>query len=212
MAFLAHEECPTTGEVYSAAGGRIARFFIGLTQGYYNPELTIEDVGSHFEEIRNEEGYSVPTSNSDEVRLLLQQLSVGSRRTCGQDARQLLGATPSEFDGPFSLPANPKVFDSSVPLCQDSKLCTRRAPQASPPCPTGSARMGKPSAAGSTSSALRTKNFSRSSGDRPSRRRTKLRLRTDLPPGGDSLTNKRECPPLLDNGRRSHRPALEEAA
>src|SRR5579862_2589001 len=43
VAFLAHEDCPVTGEVYSAGGGRIARFFIGLTPGYYNPSLTVED-------------------------------------------------------------------------------------------------------------------------------------------------------------------------
>ncbi|MDQ1418014.1 MAG: hypothetical protein QOF81_3627, partial [Acidimicrobiaceae bacterium] len=58
-AWLVHEECPVTGEVYSAAGGRIARFFIGLTPGYYNPALTLEDVRDHFEEIRREDGYTV---------------------------------------------------------------------------------------------------------------------------------------------------------
>jgi hypothetical protein len=75
VAFLAHEECPVTGEVYSAAGGRIARFFIGLTQGYYNPHLTVEDVRDHLAEIRSEEGYLVGASNSDELSLLLKQIS-----------------------------------------------------------------------------------------------------------------------------------------
>ncbi len=74
VAYLAHEECPVTGEVYSAAGGRIARFFIGLTPGYYNPALTVEDVRDHFAEIRAEEGYVVPSSNSDELSLLVKQL------------------------------------------------------------------------------------------------------------------------------------------
>jgi len=74
VAFLAHEDCPVTGEVYSAAGGRIARFFIGLTQGYYNPHLTVEDVRDHFAEIRAEDGYIVATSNSDELALLVKQL------------------------------------------------------------------------------------------------------------------------------------------
>jgi len=75
VAYLAHEECPVTGEVYSAAGGRIARFFIGLTPGYYNPALTVEDVRDHFEQIRDEAGYFVPRSNSDELSLLLKQLA-----------------------------------------------------------------------------------------------------------------------------------------
>ena len=75
VAYLAHEDCPVTGEVYSAAGGRIARFFIGLTPGYYNPALTVEDVRDHFEQIRDEAGYFVPRSNSDELSLLLKQLA-----------------------------------------------------------------------------------------------------------------------------------------
>jgi NAD(P)-dependent dehydrogenase (short-subunit alcohol dehydrogenase family) len=74
VAYLAHEDCPVSGEVYSAAGGRIARFFIGLTPGYYNPALTVEDVRDHFAEIRAEEGYVVPSSNSDELSLLVKQL------------------------------------------------------------------------------------------------------------------------------------------
>ena len=74
-AWLVHEDCPVTGEVYSAAGGRIARFFIGLTPGYYNPKLTVEDVRDHFEEIRSEDGYTVPANPADELGALLNQLS-----------------------------------------------------------------------------------------------------------------------------------------
>jgi NAD(P)-dependent dehydrogenase (short-subunit alcohol dehydrogenase family) len=73
-AWLVHEDCPVTGEIYSAAGGRIARFFIGLTPGYYNPKLTVEDVRDHFEEIRNEEGYIVPRGIGDEFAQLLKTL------------------------------------------------------------------------------------------------------------------------------------------
>jgi NAD(P)-dependent dehydrogenase (short-subunit alcohol dehydrogenase family) len=73
-AWLVHEDCPVTGEIYSAAGGRIARFFIGLTPGYYNPKLTVEDVRDHFEEIRNEEGYIVPRGIGDEFAQILKVL------------------------------------------------------------------------------------------------------------------------------------------
>jgi NAD(P)-dependent dehydrogenase (short-subunit alcohol dehydrogenase family) len=75
VAWLAHEDCPVTGEVFSAAGGRIARMFIGLTQGYYSPNLTVEDVRDHFDDIRSEDGYIVPTGPGDELALLLKQLS-----------------------------------------------------------------------------------------------------------------------------------------
>ncbi|MDQ3756785.1 MAG: SDR family oxidoreductase [Actinomycetota bacterium] len=75
VAWLVHEDCPVTGEIYSAAGGRIARFFIGLTEGYYNPELTAEDVRDNWDKIRSEEGYTVPTGIADEFTQLLKHFS-----------------------------------------------------------------------------------------------------------------------------------------
>jgi NAD(P)-dependent dehydrogenase (short-subunit alcohol dehydrogenase family) len=71
VAWLVHEDCPVTGEIYSAAGGRIARMFIGLTEGYYQPDLSLEDVRDHFEDIRNEDGYTVPSGTNDEISALL---------------------------------------------------------------------------------------------------------------------------------------------
>ncbi|MBW3668511.1 MAG: SDR family oxidoreductase [Actinobacteria bacterium] len=75
VAWLVHEDCPVSGEIYSAAGGRIARFFIGLTEGYYNAELSLEDVRDHFDQIRNEEGYIVPNGPADEFAQLLKHFS-----------------------------------------------------------------------------------------------------------------------------------------
>jgi NAD(P)-dependent dehydrogenase (short-subunit alcohol dehydrogenase family) len=74
-AWLVHEDCPVTGEIYSAAGGRIARYFIGLTEGYYNPKLTLEDVRDHFDEVRDERGYIVPAGPADEFAQLLNYFS-----------------------------------------------------------------------------------------------------------------------------------------
>jgi NAD(P)-dependent dehydrogenase (short-subunit alcohol dehydrogenase family) len=67
VAYLASEACDVSGEVYSAAGGIISRFFIGLTPGYYNPNLTAEDIAEHWGEIRAEEGYIVPEDSSGEI-------------------------------------------------------------------------------------------------------------------------------------------------
>ena len=36
-AFLAHEDCPVTGEIYAAGAGRFARIFIASTPGYVHP-------------------------------------------------------------------------------------------------------------------------------------------------------------------------------
>jgi NAD(P)-dependent dehydrogenase (short-subunit alcohol dehydrogenase family) len=71
VAWLAHEDCPVSGEIYSAAGGRVARFFIGMTEGYFNPELSLEDVRDHFEQIRNPEGYTIPRGPGDELGALM---------------------------------------------------------------------------------------------------------------------------------------------
>jgi NAD(P)-dependent dehydrogenase (short-subunit alcohol dehydrogenase family) len=74
-AWLVHEDCPVTGEIYSAAGGRIARYFIGLTPGYYDAQLTMEAVRDHFDEIRDETGYIVPRSVGDEFAQLARHFS-----------------------------------------------------------------------------------------------------------------------------------------
>jgi hypothetical protein len=52
----------------------LARFFIGLTTGYANPDLTLEDVRDHLEEIRDETGYSVPAGVADEIGSLVERL------------------------------------------------------------------------------------------------------------------------------------------
>jgi NAD(P)-dependent dehydrogenase (short-subunit alcohol dehydrogenase family) len=61
-AYLAHEECPVSGEIYSAGAGRFARVFIAETPGYVHPaaEVRIEDVAEHWQAINDETGYSVP--------------------------------------------------------------------------------------------------------------------------------------------------------
>jgi len=70
VCWLASEDVDVTGEVYSAAGGVVARFFVGLTPGYYNPALTVEDVRDHWGEIRDEKGYIVPDDSSGELQKL----------------------------------------------------------------------------------------------------------------------------------------------
>jgi NAD(P)-dependent dehydrogenase (short-subunit alcohol dehydrogenase family) len=61
-AFLAHEACPVTGEIYAAGAGRFARIFIASTPGYVHrtPDPTIEDVAGNWDAINDETGYDVP--------------------------------------------------------------------------------------------------------------------------------------------------------
>ena len=68
VAYLAHEDCPVTGEVYTVAGGYVARVFIGVTNGIFEGEnLTPEVVRDKFDQIRDETGYYVPESPGDEM-------------------------------------------------------------------------------------------------------------------------------------------------
>jgi NAD(P)-dependent dehydrogenase (short-subunit alcohol dehydrogenase family) len=65
VAFLAHEDCPVTGEIYSAGGGRFSRMFLGLTDGYVQEGATVDDVAAHWDEINAEPGYTVPRDLRD---------------------------------------------------------------------------------------------------------------------------------------------------
>jgi NAD(P)-dependent dehydrogenase (short-subunit alcohol dehydrogenase family) len=63
-AFLAHEDCPVTGEMYAAGAGRFARMFIATTPGYVHPGpgVSVEDVAAHWAAINEEAGYTVPAN------------------------------------------------------------------------------------------------------------------------------------------------------
>jgi NAD(P)-dependent dehydrogenase (short-subunit alcohol dehydrogenase family) len=75
VTFLAHEDVPVTGEVYSVGGGRVARVFIGVTPGITDPKLTAETVRDEFDQIRDESGYQVPVDLNDELRIAMQALA-----------------------------------------------------------------------------------------------------------------------------------------
>jgi NAD(P)-dependent dehydrogenase (short-subunit alcohol dehydrogenase family) len=62
-AFLAHEGCPVSGEIYAAGAGRFARIFIASSVGYVQSkgEPTIEDVAANWAAINDENGYYIPT-------------------------------------------------------------------------------------------------------------------------------------------------------
>jgi NAD(P)-dependent dehydrogenase (short-subunit alcohol dehydrogenase family) len=67
VAFLAHEDCPVSGEIYAAGAGRFARVFIASTPGFVHsaPDPTVEDVAENWARINDESGYTVPTDLND---------------------------------------------------------------------------------------------------------------------------------------------------
>jgi NAD(P)-dependent dehydrogenase (short-subunit alcohol dehydrogenase family) len=62
VAYLAHEQCPVSGEILTAGGGRFARLFVGATPGWVhsrgNPSP--EDVADRWTEIVDTSDHSVP--------------------------------------------------------------------------------------------------------------------------------------------------------
>lgn len=59
-AFLAHESCPVSGQIYACSAGRVSRVMIADTLGYISERLTPEQVRDHWHEIRDETGYDIP--------------------------------------------------------------------------------------------------------------------------------------------------------
>ena len=77
-AFLAHESCPVSGEIYAAGAGRFARLFIASTPGWVQTTApTIEDVAANWAAINDERGYDVPAN--------LQEWSAGFMKHLGPD-------------------------------------------------------------------------------------------------------------------------------
>ena len=78
VTFLASEACEQTHDVYSVGGGKFARIFVGLAPGWSAGKAAVvnaEDVRDNLEQIRNPEGYIIPDSIADEMKLLLQSLT-----------------------------------------------------------------------------------------------------------------------------------------
>jgi NAD(P)-dependent dehydrogenase (short-subunit alcohol dehydrogenase family) len=80
-AYLAHEHCAETGEVYVAGGGRFAKLFLGSTQGYLAEEpssVSVEDLAAHWDAINDEDDYYVPANPIDWSKHYMSHLQPGS--------------------------------------------------------------------------------------------------------------------------------------
>jgi NAD(P)-dependent dehydrogenase (short-subunit alcohol dehydrogenase family) len=74
VAFLAHEDCPVNGETFSVGGGRVARFFVGMTRGWCSPEHSMEDLRDNWDAVEDQTGYLVPETTAEEFKLLGQMI------------------------------------------------------------------------------------------------------------------------------------------
>ncbi len=77
VAYLTSEQCQLSHEVFSVGGGRYSRIFVGLTPGWFagkGKTATPEEVRDHMDQIRSTDGYIIPASIADEMKLLLDTL------------------------------------------------------------------------------------------------------------------------------------------
>ncbi|MEM7409064.1 MAG: SDR family oxidoreductase [Myxococcota bacterium] len=75
VTYLGSEKCELSHEIFDVGGGRYARIFIGMAQGWVAPgdgAPKAEDIFDNIDVIRDQEGYTVPESIADETKAVLQ--------------------------------------------------------------------------------------------------------------------------------------------
>jgi NAD(P)-dependent dehydrogenase (short-subunit alcohol dehydrogenase family) len=75
--YLCSEQCEETHAIYSVGGGRYARIFIGMGQGWIKgpgQPATVEEIAEHWDAIHSTEGFTIPASIADEMKALLQAM------------------------------------------------------------------------------------------------------------------------------------------
>lgn len=78
VVYLCSEDNEHTHEIFTAGGGRYARVFIGTNQGWFAGQgrvPSVEEVGSHLDEIRDVSEYIIPSNINDELMMLGQILA-----------------------------------------------------------------------------------------------------------------------------------------
>ena len=76
VVYLCSEQNEYSHEIFSAGGGRYARFFIGMNEGWFaGPKRVpnVEELAQHLDEIRDIDSFDIPTSSSEEIELLGRQ-------------------------------------------------------------------------------------------------------------------------------------------
>jgi NAD(P)-dependent dehydrogenase (short-subunit alcohol dehydrogenase family) len=81
IAYLASDRCAETQGLFSAAAGRYARVFVGLTDGWMaepGKHPDVEDIAQHFEQISDTSTYVRLACSDDEVDLIVDRLDAFS--------------------------------------------------------------------------------------------------------------------------------------
>jgi NAD(P)-dependent dehydrogenase (short-subunit alcohol dehydrogenase family) len=71
VAYLAHEACRTTGEIFTVQSEGVARMFMGVNAGYFDAGLSLEGVRDHLGVIMDPASFIVPDEAGQEIQQLL---------------------------------------------------------------------------------------------------------------------------------------------
>ncbi|MEZ0074424.1 SDR family oxidoreductase [Planotetraspora sp. GP83] len=74
VAYLAHESCETTGEVFSVGAGRVARVFVAEGPGWRTDDLTLESIRDNWDAIMAEQPYIQPTRLGQQAAASMQAM------------------------------------------------------------------------------------------------------------------------------------------
>ena len=77
VCYLCSEDCELTHEIFDIGGGRYARIFVGLGDGWTAPKDTIpsvEEISANMDAIRSTEGFTVPDSIAGETQAIIEAL------------------------------------------------------------------------------------------------------------------------------------------
>jgi len=75
---LASDDVPVNGECFLVGGGRIARAFLGVTEGYISADPSPEDFAAHLDEVMDTAGMFVPVDRASEFNSYLGDLGFGA--------------------------------------------------------------------------------------------------------------------------------------
>lgn len=64
VAYLVHDSCEVSGEVFSVGGGRVARVFVAEGPGWKTDDLTPEAISEHWDTIMTEQPYVLTAQDS----------------------------------------------------------------------------------------------------------------------------------------------------
>lgn len=72
---LAHESLEVTGQVYTVGGGRVSRYVIATTRGFFHPSPTPEILREHLADIQQDNSFAFYNSPEEELTALADRIN-----------------------------------------------------------------------------------------------------------------------------------------